>query len=637
MNLEKLSKPELLTLFSILEGELEARDLVIEALKAQHRDTFIEERYGKYNISDPLMALQRDFETLKEKNDSEKQPVCTNPLSILKVVMKQCKSMQERMLSQLAAAESRHRKVILDLEEERQRHAQDTAEGDDVTYMLEKERERLTQQLEFEKSQVKKFEKEQKKLSSQLEEERSRHKQLSSMLVLECKKATSKAAEEGQKAGELSLKLEKEKSRTSKLEEELAAERKRGLQTEAQVEKQLSEFDIEREQLRAKLNREENRTRALKEEMENLKKFVRDLEAAQRHSGTSEQCREPVTTSKGTATEPPVLVSVFCQTENVQMERSHGGIAAKLTDTGLPCPTTPAYSYAKANGHCDPEIQTTRELTSGSTENQGPPREKPVASAQEKPVENGGCPVGTEAAVTMPSHLPSSGSSLSPSSTASSSLTSSPCSSPVLTKRLLGSSVSSPGYQSSYQVGINQRFHAARHKFQSQADQDQQASGLQSPPSRDLSPTLLDNSAAKQLARNTVTQVLSRFTNQGPIKPVSPNSSPFGTDYRNLANTANPRGDTSHSPTPGKVSSPLSPLSPGIKSPTIPRAERGNPPPIPPKKPGLTPSQSATTPVTKTPSQASSLTSTEDLASNCSPSAVVANGKDVEILLPSSS
>lgn len=37
MNLEKLSKPELLTLFSILEGELEARDLVIEALKVSYR------------------------------------------------------------------------------------------------------------------------------------------------------------------------------------------------------------------------------------------------------------------------------------------------------------------------------------------------------------------------------------------------------------------------------------------------------------------------------------------------------------------------------------------------------------------------------------------------------------------------
>lgn len=84
---------------------------VLSRSQAQHRDTFIEERYGKYNISDPLMALQRDSETLKEKNDGGKQPVCTNPLSILKVVMKQCKNMQERMLSQLAAAESRHRKV----------------------------------------------------------------------------------------------------------------------------------------------------------------------------------------------------------------------------------------------------------------------------------------------------------------------------------------------------------------------------------------------------------------------------------------------------------------------------------------------------------------------------------------------
>lgn len=57
------------------------------------------------------MALQRDFEALKEENYGEKQPVCTNPLSILKVVMKHCKNMQEKMLSQLAAAESRHRKV----------------------------------------------------------------------------------------------------------------------------------------------------------------------------------------------------------------------------------------------------------------------------------------------------------------------------------------------------------------------------------------------------------------------------------------------------------------------------------------------------------------------------------------------
>ncbi|NXD77743.1 CT2NL protein, partial [Halcyon senegalensis] len=636
MNLEKLSKPELLTLFSILEGELEARDLVIEALKAQHRDTFIEERYGKYNISDPLMALQRDFETLKEGNHGEKQPVCSNPLSILKVVMKHCKNMQERMLSQLAAAESRHRKVILDLEEERQRHAQDTAEGDDVTYMLEKERERLTQQLEFEKSQVKKFEKEQKKLSSQLEEERARHKQLSSMLVVECKKATAKAAEEGQKTAELSLKLEKEKSKVSKLEEELASKRKRGLQMEAQVEKQLSEFDIEREQLKAKLNREENRTKALKEEVECLKKALKELEAScQEHGPTEPSQPSPSVTSRGVATDGPAVKSVSCQTECLQAERADATGTSKAVHSVVPSPTTPTHPYAKSNGHCEPDAQTGGEPSPAESQAQ---KERPASTASENTLENGSSPVRTESPVHLMSQLPSGGVSLSPSSTAASSLTPSPCSSPVLTKRLVGASASSPGYQSSYQVGINQRFHAARHKFQSQAEQDHQSSGLQSPPSRDLSPTLADNSAAKQLARNTVTQVLSRFTSQqGPIKPVSPNSSPFGTDYRNLANAVSPKNESGHSPSAGKVSSPISPLSPGIKSPTIPRAERGNPPPIPPKKPGLAQSPAAPAPLPKTPSQGSTLGAPMDVASSCSNTAVVSNGKDLEILLPTSS
>ncbi|NXP70770.1 CT2NL protein, partial [Ramphastos sulfuratus] len=627
MNLEKLSKPELLTLFSILEGELEARDLVIEALKAQHRDTFIEERYGKYNISDPLMALQRDFETLKEGNHGEKQPVCSNPLSILKVVMKHCKNMQERMLSQLAAAESRHRKVILDLEEERQRHAQDTAEGDDVTYMLEKERERLTQQLEFEKSQVKKFEKEQKKLSSQLEEERARHKQLSSMLVVECKKATAKAAEEGQKTAELSLKLEKEKSKVSKLEEELASKRKRGLQMEAQVEKQLSEFDIEREQLKAKLNREENRTKALKEEVECLKKVLKELEASCQEQSPAEPSQpSPSLTSRGVTTESPAVRSVSCQTEGLQAVPASASRAAQA----VPSPTAPPHSYTRSNGHCEGEVQTGSELLQPSPAEGQAQKEK--AAASDGAVENGS-PVRTESPVPLVAQLSSGGASLSPSSTAASSLTPSPCSSPVLSKRL----ASSPGYQSSYQVGINQRFHAARHKFQAQAEQDHQSSGLQSPPSRDLSPTLADNSAAKQLARNTVTQVLSRFTSQqGPIKPVSPNSSPFGTDYRSLANAASPKSESGHSPSPAKVSSPLSPLSPGIKSPTIPRAERGNPPPIPPKKPGLAQSPAAA-PLPKTSAQGPSLGAPMDVASSCSNTTVVSNGKDLEILLPTSS
>jgi hypothetical protein len=35
------------------------------------------------------------------------------------------------------------------LEDEKRKHAQDTAQGDDVTYMLEKERERLTKEVSY--------------------------------------------------------------------------------------------------------------------------------------------------------------------------------------------------------------------------------------------------------------------------------------------------------------------------------------------------------------------------------------------------------------------------------------------------------------------------------------------------------
>ncbi|KAG8589475.1 hypothetical protein GDO81_006406 [Engystomops pustulosus] len=633
MNLEKLSKPELLTLLSILEGELEARELVIEAIKAQHKDRFIEERYGKYNISDPLLALQRDYEILKEDNHGQKpNPVCSNPLYILSEVTKQCKTMQERMLAQLAAAESRHRKVILDLEEERRRHAQDAADGDDVTYMLEKERERLAQQLEFEKSQVKKLEKKQKELSAQLEEEKARHKKMSSVLLKECTKANNRAAEEGQRVEDVNLKLDKVRSKVSQLEEELALEKKRSLQMEAQVEKQLSEFDIEREQLRAKLNREENRTKALKEELESLKKLMKDMTVVDGKEDSAKSNKE-VVSNVSLSPEKPDVSSVSCQTESVHQEKNNTDSLPKA-HISLSTPSKIPQPYSKINGHCGMATQNNEHALKL---NVGEGLKEKVAS-NDNLSENGGSPVRVESPLHMITHVPSSGASSSPSSTAASSLTSSPCSSPVLSRRLIGAT-GSPGYQSPYQAGINQRFHAARHKFQSQAEHDQHVSGLQSPPSRDLSPTLADNSAAKQLARNTVTQVLSRFTSQQtPGKSVPPNSSPFGTDYRTLANASSQKNDGSHSPNPLKVSSPLSPVSPGIKSPTISRVERGNPPPIPPKKPGLAQSPASPIPPAKAPSQPSSLAASVDLSSShCSNNGILTNGKEIEVMLPSGS
>ncbi|KAM9361163.1 CTTNBP2 N-terminal-like protein [Symphorus nematophorus] len=531
LNMESLTKPELLMLFSILEGELEARDLVIDALKAQRKELFIQERYGRYNLSDPFLALQRDSEAVGGQN---KDPGCSsptsNPLVVLKLVVSHCRRMQEKMLAQLAAAESRHRRVIADLEEEKRRHAEDTAEGDDVTYILEKERERLQQQLEFERSQVRRLEKEQRRITDQLEEERAQHKQLSCALAKECKWASARALEEGHRLTELSRKLDKEKESCQALRKELEEEKKRTLRMEARVEEQLAEFDTEREQLRSRLKKEEAHCCQLQQQVEELK---RNLEEANMTRDVRGVITAPVDArEKEWATKvPPGKTTVdTIKVEDIEEDRNQQPVKPKVN--GHHCPM-------ETNGHHDPNN----------------------AGSEKTCLQNGN--------ENSPTH-----SALSPSS---------PCASPVLAKRPPGSP--SPGsYQSPYQAGINQRFHAARHKFQGTAEPEPQTQAIQPPLSpKDVSPvsssSSVETSPVKQMARSTVTQVLSRFTTvqqTAAAKLAAPNNSPFGTDYRSLAAPL--------SPVIGRAAGAL---PQGIRSPTIPRADRGNPPPIPPKKPGL--------------------------------------------------
>lgn len=543
MNVEALSRAELLTLLSILEGELEAQDVVIHALRAQRRDAFVQERYGQYDLSDPFLALQRDSESedrqtslSQNRTHLQGRAVGPNPLAVLKLVMAHCKRMQERMMGQLAAAESRHRRMIADLEEEKRRHAQDSAHSDNFTFLLQTEKDKVLQQLEVERATVRRLEKEQAQVVSQAEESLSQQQQLSSSLTLELQKANSLAQEEAQKVSQLRTLLQEETSALEKLRGVVEDEKRRAAQLEAGSERQLAEFDAEREQLKARIGKEEERSRELERQLEELRKRLSE----------GGRCKEEVKGAEVKESPPKMqAVSTSVQTE---------------PDGKTNVPPKSA-SLSKVNGyHALKETEPTQE--GKGAENGGG-------------VENGGGALLHSPLHTHPHPHPHS-----PSSTASSSLSSSPISSPVLAKRL-----GSPGFhQSSYQAGVNQRFQAARHKFQSQAELEQQQHGGPLSP-RDLSPTTSsvppppEHSTAKQLARNTVTQVLSRFTSQQAGVKLAPiSSSPFGTDYRNVA--ASPPGG--RSPSSG-------PLSPGIRSPLTPRSERTQPPPIPPKKPGMSP------------------------------------------------
>ncbi|KAK5863671.1 hypothetical protein PBY51_000684 [Eleginops maclovinus] len=523
MNVEALSRGELLTLLSVLEGELEAQDVVIHALRAQQRDAFVQQRYGQYDLSDPFLALQRDSES-DERQNTLTQPqghmqgraVGPNPLAVLKLVMAHCKRMQERMMGQLAAAERRHRRMIADLEEEKRRRAQESEQSDDFTFMLRTERDKLLQQLEVECATVRKLEQQQAQAASQVEESLSQQQQISSTLTLELQKANSQAQEEAQKVSQLCSLLQEESSAMEKLRGVLEDEKSRTVELEARSESQLTEFNTEREQMKARISKEEERSRELERQLEELRKRLAET------GGGKEQAKQAETEVKESLSNM-MLVSTSVQTEP----------DGKITVTPK------SSSVSKVNGH--------------HTQKETEPAQEGRGAENGGVVENGG-------GALLHSPLPTHPHPHSPSSTASSSLSSSPISSPILAKRL-----GSPGFhQSSYQASVNQRFHAARHKFQSQAElEHQQHGGPLSP--RDLSPTTtsipppLEHSSAKQLARNTVTQVLSRFTSQQAGVKLAPiSSSPFGTDYRNLA-TSPPGGRETH------------------------------PPPIPPKKPGMSP------------------------------------------------
>lgn len=72
---------------------------------------FLQERYGHYSLTDPYLALQRDFEGGVPGGDKERRALGSSPISVLEAVMAHCRKMQERMSAQLAAAESRQKRV----------------------------------------------------------------------------------------------------------------------------------------------------------------------------------------------------------------------------------------------------------------------------------------------------------------------------------------------------------------------------------------------------------------------------------------------------------------------------------------------------------------------------------------------
>ncbi|XP_046429445.1 CTTNBP2 N-terminal-like protein isoform X1 [Neodiprion fabricii] len=279
----KLKKKDLLKLLGYLEGELQARDIVIAALKSEKMKHLLNSRY-LCGTNDAQAALARDDAVLGGVIVADKKQVDQQVASLEALVMQQRRT-QCRMAKVLKDAEIRHRAVIKELEEEKRKHEHDTAQGDDITYGLEKERTRLKKELEVEKQEKKRIELELKKANDTLEEEKNRQKQIVLLLLAERKKIIMKYIEERKRSEDLAQILSEEKVRIDSMAEGLEEESKKSLQMEAELEKQLAQFDMERQQYRQAIIKEEKRAKELEAEIEKLKAEMETWKDTQSRTG----------------------------------------------------------------------------------------------------------------------------------------------------------------------------------------------------------------------------------------------------------------------------------------------------------------------------------------------------------------
>ncbi|XP_041460295.1 cortactin-binding protein 2-like isoform X2 [Lytechinus variegatus] len=301
----EFSKADLMKLLGLLEAELQARDLVINSLKNERTKLLKPSKnpHRQYTLANPYTALVRDSEKATGKGDSDEEKTkgtdTKDVVASLHAVIEHHRKAEERLKNQVQTLKTSHSKAVNELEDEKRRHAQDTAQGDDVTYMLEKERERLMQQVDFEKAQQSKLEKECKRSQGRLVQERKKHAEFIKLMFDKHLLLAQQLGDTQQRAMEWETQAQAMRAEAQNASKLAAEERNKSVKMEAEMEKKLSDFDIEREQLLGRLQREEMRTKELREELESLKKSSK--KSAELVNGRAANGSELNSNSKGSS------------------------------------------------------------------------------------------------------------------------------------------------------------------------------------------------------------------------------------------------------------------------------------------------------------------------------------------------
>ncbi|EEC05800.1 conserved hypothetical protein [Ixodes scapularis] len=259
----ELSKADLLKLLSVLEGELQAREVVIAVLKAEQVKQLLYPRgkggcggpNGGGSGGDPWASLQRDVLKAYDGRFDAASVRALHGLQLchLEHLIALHRRVQGRTREDLRALEQRCAKLCRELDEERGKRVRDAAQGDDVTFLLEKEREHLRQEIDYERQQKRRLEKDLQQVGDSLELERSRQKQMVLLLLGERKRLILRLIQERQRGDQLLQSLQEEKARSADMVEGLEEESKRSLQMEEEMERQAADFELERERFQAQV------------------------------------------------------------------------------------------------------------------------------------------------------------------------------------------------------------------------------------------------------------------------------------------------------------------------------------------------------------------------------------------------
>ncbi|XP_064487235.1 CTTNBP2 N-terminal-like protein isoform X2 [Ornithodoros turicata] len=255
----ELSKADLVKLLSVLEGELQAREIVIAVLKAEQVKQLLYPNKTSTNGNggtDPWASLQRDVLGAYDGRFDAAAVKALHGMQLrhLENLIGLHRRVQNRTREDLKAIEQRCTKLCKELEDEKAKRMRDLVQGGgDNAYSLEKERDRLRQEMDFERQQNRRLDKDLKQVSECLEQERSRQKQIVLLLLAERKRLILRLMQERQRSEHLLQILKEEKSRSADMVEGLEEESKKSLQMEEELERQAAEFELERERYQSQV------------------------------------------------------------------------------------------------------------------------------------------------------------------------------------------------------------------------------------------------------------------------------------------------------------------------------------------------------------------------------------------------